>query len=166
MAVAAGAAVANLYNSIVDAPAWGHDIPASIATAKQYYAATNPGTFYRIFSPINQLLALLSVLLFWKRGGTMRVALLTALLLYFAAEGMTFLYFYPRNDIMFGAVGADVETLQATWKQWSTMNWVRTLLIVAGVVCSAIGLHSSYEKPVTIAVREPRRAGAAETAMA
>ena len=144
MAIAAGLAMVNTYTSVVDAPSWGLQIPGSLEIARKYYQSTNPGDFFRIFSPINQALGLLSVVLFWKRGGRVRGFLLAAFVLYVIGEGMTFLYFYPRNDIMFTSSLADTERLRTTWEQWCRMNWARTLVIAAGFVCSATALHYSY----------------------
>jgi hypothetical protein len=144
MAIAAGLAMVNTYTSVVDAPSWGSQIPGSLETARKYYQSTNPGDFFRIFSPINQALGLLCVVLFWKRGGRVRGFLLAAFVLYVIGEGMTFLYFYPRNDIMFTSSLADTEGLRTTWEQWCRMNWVRTGVIAAGFVCSATALHYSY----------------------
>lgn len=144
MAIAAGLAMTNTYTSVVDAPSWGSQLPASLETARKYYQSSNPGDFFRIFSPINQMLGLLCVGLFWKRGGRVRGFLVAAFLLYVIGEGMTFLYFYPRNDIMFTAPITSTEALETAWEQWCRMNWIRTLVIAAGFVCSATALHYSY----------------------
>ena len=148
MAIASGLLLSNIYTSIVDAPAWSHALPASIDTAKQYYSASNPGNFFRIFSPLNQALGLLCVLLFWRRSPQIRLLLGAAFLLYATAEGMTFLYFYPRNAILFGAQTVDVVTLETTLAQWRSTNWVRSLVILIGVVCSMLALHKTYMVPV------------------
>ena len=144
MGIAAGLALANTYTSIVDVPAWGNDIPTSLEITRQYYQYSNPGDFFRIFSPANQLLGLLSVILFWKHSRQMRQFLIAAFVLYVIGEGMTFMYFYPRNDIMFRSDIADVEKLKTTWQQWRGMNWIRTLVIASGFICSALALHFSY----------------------
>lgn len=49
MGIAAGLVLTNMYTSIVDVPAWGHEIPASLDTARQYYQVSNPGDFFRFF---------------------------------------------------------------------------------------------------------------------
>jgi hypothetical protein len=72
MGIAAGLVLANIYTSLVDVPAWGSNIPASLETTRQYYKVSNPGNFFRIFSPLNQGLGLLCVLLFWKQGKAVR----------------------------------------------------------------------------------------------
>jgi hypothetical protein len=164
MAIAAGLAVANTYNSIVDVPAWGNHIPDSLAIARQYYSASNPGDFFRIFSPINQALGLLCVLLFWKGEKGMRRFLIAAFVLYVIGEGMTFKFFYPRNDIMFKGSLSDADTLKATWEQWKNMNWVRTLVIAAGFVCSSLALHYSYVATISVKFRRDKRADQAAVA--
>lgn len=144
MAMAAGLTMANMYNSVVDVPAWGSNIPATLEITRKYYQYSNPGDFFRIFSPLNQLLGFLCIVLFWKRRKQVRWFFIAAFLLYVIGEGMTFLYFYPRNDIMFTSPLSDAEKLRITWEQWRGMNWVRTLVIAAGFVCSATALHYTY----------------------
>jgi hypothetical protein len=52
---------------------------------------------------------------------------------------MTFGYFYPRNDVMFNAVPmADDATLRGAWSGWSTMNWVRSGVVLANVILDHI----------------------------
>jgi hypothetical protein len=82
-----------------------------------------------------------------------------AFLLYIIGEAMTFEYFYPRNDIMFKSDLADVEHLKNTWQEWRSMNWVRSLVIAAGVVCSALALHRSYA--IVGSISKTRRTSAA-----
>ena len=124
MAIAAGIALTNIYTSLVDVPSWGSNIPNSIETARQYFKTSDPGNFFRIFSPLNQLLGLLCVILFWKRSKQVRWFLVAAFLLYVTGEGMTFQYFYPRNDVMFFSTTTDTELLRSTWMEWRNMNWV------------------------------------------
>ena len=123
MAMASGLMLANVYTSLVDARSWGSHFPDSILIARQYYHTVTPGTFFRIFSPLNQALGLLCLLLFWKPGGKIRWLLGVAFLFYFTAEGLTFKYFYPRNDILFTSDVTDTEKIRAAWQQWSGMNW-------------------------------------------
>ena len=148
MAIASGLVLTNMYTSIVDVPAWGRSIPSSLEVAREYYSTSNPGDFFRIFSPINQLLGLLSIILFWKQGKQIRKFLIAAFVLYVIGEGMTFMYFYPRNEILF-ASNADVQQLQTTWNEWRQMNWARTLVIASGFICSSLALHYYYLKAKT-----------------
>jgi uncharacterized membrane protein len=144
LVIASGIMITNIYTSVVDAPAWGSNIPASINAAREYYKVSNPGNFFRIFSPLNQGLGLLCVVLFWKSGKATRNFLIGAFLLYVLAEGLTFMYFYPRNAILFNSATADQQLLEQVWQQWSATNWFRTLVVAAGVVCSALALHRTY----------------------
>ena len=66
---ASGVLFVNIYNSIVDTTAWGANIPQSIEITRDYYQSVNPGTFFRVFSAINQILALFSLVLFWGEQG-------------------------------------------------------------------------------------------------
>src|SRR5690242_10135280 len=92
IAIAAGLTFVNIYNYLVDVQSWGADIPASIVTSRSYFKVYNPGMFFRVFSPLNQVVALVCLLLFWKSSPSLRVTLAAALLLYLVANVITFIY--------------------------------------------------------------------------
>ena len=92
---------ANVYNSAVDTPNWGAQIPASIENARRYFSVRNPGTFFRVASPLAQVLSLLVLVVVWRLGGPTRGLAALALGLGVLADLFTFAYFYPRNDVMF-----------------------------------------------------------------
>jgi hypothetical protein len=143
--IASGLLITNIYNSLVDAKSWGADIPQSINTARQYFKSVNPGSFFRIFSPVNQVLGLLALILFWKSSPAIRMNLGIALVMYILADVLTFSYFYPRNDIMFKTAQlTDTDTLRKAWTEWCSMNWVRSLIALVGLVFSFLSLHKIY----------------------
>jgi len=145
IAVASGLLFVNLYTSLVDAKSWGSDIPNSIATTREYFKTVTPANYFRIFSPLNQVLALLVVILFWRSSPSVRLCLGGALAMYLLGDVLTFAYFYPRNDIMFRTAQlVDTTLLRDAWSSWSTMNWVRTSIVLAGVILSSLSLHKIY----------------------
>jgi hypothetical protein len=145
IAVASGLLLTNIYTSIIDAKSWGADIPQSIDTARKYFKVTNPGNFFRIFSPVNQFLGLLVLILFWRVSPSVRMNLGIAFAFYLIAEAMTFGYFYPRNDILFRTAQlSEVDTLTKVWSQWNSMNWVRSLALLIGLTFSFLSLHKIY----------------------
>ncbi|HYU97761.1 MAG TPA: hypothetical protein VE977_02990, partial [Pyrinomonadaceae bacterium] len=75
ISIASGLMFANVYTSLVDAKSWGSDIPASIAAAREYFKTVSPANFFRIFSPLNQMLALAVLVLFWKSSSPIRLCL-------------------------------------------------------------------------------------------
>ena len=143
--LASGLFFTNTYNSLIDARSWGSAIPHSIAVTREYYSHVNPGNFFRIFSPLNQVLAIVVLILFWKSSPAVRWYLGTAFILYVLADVFTFAYFYPRNDIMFktGSL-TDMETLRKAWTGWNAMNWVRSFMLLAGIFLSSLSLHKIY----------------------
>ncbi|MGC3944354.1 MAG: hypothetical protein QM762_07530 [Chryseolinea sp.] len=141
-ATAAGLLFVNLYNSIVDAPNWGADIPHSIEAARTYFTVANPGSFFRVFSPFNQVLALVAVIISWKNN---RYIALSALAFAVLGDILTFGYFYPRNEIMFLAP-IDNNAITNAWQEWSRMNWVRSLICLANSVAAFTLLISTSKK--------------------
>ena len=145
ISIASGILFVNLYTSLVDAKSWGSNIPNSIATAREYFKTVNPGNFFRIFSPVNQLLGLLVLILFWKSSPSIRLCLGTAFVLYILGDALTFVYFYPRNDIMFkSAQLTDTDLLKRTVYEWNMVNWIRSLIILIGLFFSFLSLHKIY----------------------
>jgi len=143
--IASGLLFVNLYTSLIDAKSWGASIPDSIAAAREYFKIVNPGNFFRILSPANQVLGLLALVLFWNSSSSIRLYLGIAFALYLLAEGLTFGYFYPRNAIMFKTAQlTDINLLRKTWSEWNTMNWLRSLILLTGLFFSFLSLHKFY----------------------
>jgi hypothetical protein len=144
-ALASGLLFTNIYTSLVDAKSWGADIPKSIETAREYFKTVNPGNFFRMISPPNQVVALVVLILFWKVSATVRIYLGMALILYVCVDVFTFAYFYPRNKIMFETTPIpDIQSLKNAWTDWNTMNWLRSLILFAGLVFSFLALRKTY----------------------
>ena len=132
-AFAAGLLFVNVYTSVVDAPNWGRDIPESIIAARQYFRVANPGTFFRILSPANQVLTLLALIVCWRFGRTGLVLCAASLAAAVLVDVMTFAFFYPRNEVMFNRPMDDIEAIRTAWQQWTTVNWLRSGLCAVNV---------------------------------
>lgn len=138
---ASGLLFVNVYTSVVDARNWGHDIPNSLIAARQYFSVANPGSFFRIASPISQIIALLALIICWGSGKRVRIYCAVALILAVSGDLFTYAYFFPRNDIMFVApLTSDTEALRAAWSGWSTMNWPRSAILVVQVKANYLAL--------------------------
>jgi hypothetical protein len=138
--VAAGLLFANIYTSMVDAPNWGRDVPASIVAAREYFSVKNPGNFFRIFSPMNQVLALLALVVsWWAPRGTFSICV-AAFILAVSVDIFTFAYFYPRNEIMFVAPIENVDAIRSALSGWRNMNWIRSGMIAVIVVLDFLAL--------------------------
>ena len=144
ISLASGLLLINVYNSLVDAKSWGNDIPNSITAAREYYKNVNPGNFYRIFSPMNQVLALLVFILFWKSSPATRFNLGIVLVVYVMADALTFAYFYPRNEIMFKTAITNIDVVKKAWSEWTAMNWVRSFILLTGIFFSFLSLHKIW----------------------
>jgi len=145
ISIASGILFVNLYTSLIDAKSWGSDMPNSIAAAREYFKAVTPGDYFRIFSPLNQVVGLLALIVFWKSSPSIRLCLGIAFAFYVLGDVLTFAYFYPRNDIMFkDAQLTDVDVLRKVWSEWTFMNWVRSFMILVGLSLSWLSLHKIY----------------------
>lgn len=144
VAVASGVLFANIYTSMVIAVATDSDIPNSVIAGGEFFKVVNPGDFFKIFSPASQVLTLLSLVLFWKKSKKIRLFLGLALLCFISGDIMAFTYFHPRTDLMFSNPMPDVEILKRLSSEWSAMNWVRSLILLTGLVFSFLAVDKIY----------------------
>ncbi|HYO79440.1 MAG TPA: DUF1772 domain-containing protein [Thermoanaerobaculia bacterium] len=139
----------NTYNSAVDAKSWGTAIPESIETARNYFHAVNPGTFMRVASPLNQLFALAALIISWRSGKRARLYFGLAFLAAVLAEVLTYIYFFPRNEILFSGAEGNAAVLTTVWSEWSRMNWIRNLILATGLACSMAAVDALYRSQLT-----------------
>ncbi len=130
-----------IYNSIVNAANWESNIPLSITAARDFFVVANPGTFFKLIDPTNMLLIVLALILFWKKYSSIRLFLGIALLCYVSSMILTFTYFYPRNEVMFLSKQLpDIETLKKAASEWGIMNWIRSFILLIGLICIFLAL--------------------------
>ena len=140
-----GLTMVSIYNTVVDAKSWSSDIPASIQTARDYFQHVDPRRFYEVVGPVNLILIVLTLILFWKDSGSLRFYFVVSFACYAAIVVLTLAYFIPRDLILFTwSISDHFEELRAASTQWSAMNWIRTLLGLVGVLFSFKGLDTYY----------------------
>src|SRR4029079_13790241 len=98
-----------------------------------------------VVGPVNLVLILLTLILFWKDSVSLRYYLATSLASYAAILILTLAYFIPRDLILFTwSITDHLEQIRRASAQWSAMNWLRSLLGLAGVLSSFTGLDTYY----------------------
>jgi uncharacterized membrane protein len=142
---------AGAYESVVMAPNYAAQIPASVEHARNFFVATNPGAFFRTIAPTTQVLLLLSVVLNWRVPGARRF-IIGALLLAVLTDVITFSFHYPRNAILFDRPldqSTTPQLLEAA-QQWALGNYVRVGLLATAMLSALRGLMRSAEKVASI----------------
>jgi hypothetical protein len=140
-----GLTMVSIYNTVVDAKSWGSDIPASIQAARDYFQHVDPRRFYEIAGPVNLILIVLTLILFWMESVSLRFYFAASLASYAAILIVTLAYFVPHNLIIFTwPISDHLEQIRTASAQWSAMNWIRSLLGLAGVLFSFKGLDTYY----------------------
>ena len=135
----------SIYNTVVDAKSWNSDIPASIQTARDYFQHVDPRRFFGVVGPVNLILIVLTPILFWKDSVAERFYFVASFLCYAGILTLTLAYFVPRNLILFTwSISDHLEQIRTASAQWSAMNWLRSLLGLAGVLFSFKGLDTYY----------------------
>ncbi len=140
-----GLTMVSIYNTVVDAKSWSSDIPASIQTARDYFQHVDPRRFYEVAGPVNLILIVLTLIVFWKDSVSLRFYFAASFASYAAILALTLVYFVPRNFILFTwPIPDHLEQIRTASAQWSAMNWLRSLLGLSGVLFSFKGLDTYY----------------------
>jgi hypothetical protein len=141
-----GTTLVSIYNTVVDAQSWASAIPASIQTARDYFQHVDPRRFYAVVGPINEILILLTIILFWKNGVSPRVYFAVSLLMDTGIVALTLAYFIPRDLILFTwSIPDHLDQIRTAATERTQANWLRTLLGLIGVLFSFKGLDTYYE---------------------
>lgn len=120
---------ATIYESVVMAPNYERAIPASIDLARQFLKRTTPAHYFRVITPLTQLLLLASLVASWQIAAA-RWRLLTALGLLVLIDVITYTFHYPRLAIMFKApMPEDPGRLGRAAREWAVGNVVRAVLL-------------------------------------
>src|SRR5438477_13114697 len=98
---ASGLTMVSIYNSVVDAQSWGSDIPASIQTARDYFAHVDPRRFFEVAGRVILVLIILTLFLFWKISVSLRFYFAASFASYAAFLFLTLVSFFLRILILF-----------------------------------------------------------------
>ena len=155
---ASGLTMVSIYNTIIDAQSWGSDIPTSIQTARDYFQHVDPRRFFAVAGPVNLILIVLTLILFWKDSVSLRFYFGSSFVLYAAIVILTLAYFVPRDLILFTwSIPDRVDQIKMAAAQWIHMNWLRSLLGLTGVLFSFKGLDAYYKVQKDNAKRSGRK---------
>ncbi|MBO9617720.1 MAG: DUF1772 domain-containing protein [Niabella sp.] len=141
---ASGLMMVTVYYTLIDARIWSADIPRSVETARIYYSHLDPRTFFSLVAPINQLLVLSLIILFWK-DRRLRLYFSLSFVLYACIFLLTLYYFIPRDVLIFSLTSkATAAEMRSALLQWQVVNPVRSLLGLTGIFFTCRGIHHYY----------------------
>jgi hypothetical protein len=143
---------AGLMDVLIFFPNWFHNMPDSLAAAKQFSSYRNPGMF---FIPMT-LLVILSGAAFaaaaW-RSGSARVWVLIDIVLFAAIGVLTGAFIYPRIYAVMGDAPLTLEAMQQIAAEMTILIQVRIVIVAIAAALAAFALWrfvGSVPKPVEI----------------
>ena len=126
-----------IFSVMVEYPNWFANVPASLDATRNFYKVLHPGYFFQTMAPLFLLAGLGFLIAGWRTSA--RNLVLISVLVMVAAELLTFLYIYPRLNILFANESATqaVEVLKQAAREFTTADQIRTGL---GVVASGLSI--------------------------
>jgi hypothetical protein len=118
-----------IFATMVEYPNWFANVPSSLAATRNFYQVLHPGHFFQTFAPLFLLVTIAFLVVGW-RSTTVRNVVLISFVLMLAAELLTFLYIYPRLNILFApeTAGHTVDVLRQTANEFTLADRIRTIL--------------------------------------
>jgi hypothetical protein len=127
---------ATVYESVVMAPNYRCDVPASIDAARRFLKRATPARFFRPLTAVTQILLLAGAAAAW-RVETARWLLLAALGVLALLDAITFTFHYPRLAVMFkGPMPEDAARLARAAREWAIGNVARAVLLAAAFLAA------------------------------
>lgn len=132
---------ASAYESVVMAPNYSARVPESLEHARSFFAVVTPASYFRVLSPVTQILLVLSTALAWREPKA-RWWFVGALVALAAADVITFTYHYPRNEMMFQKPLSETppQALADAAREWGPANHLRIALMAVAVAAALLGL--------------------------
>lgn len=140
IAISSGLLFVNLYNSIVDEPNWGHQIPQSIDVARSYFTFKNPAEFFKFTGPLLHIVGINCVIRFWKTDKRVRWYNIIALCAILFSDLLTMVFIFPLNEVLFGDM-QDITIIQQAFHQWDLFNWFRSFALAVIPVMYSLSLN-------------------------
>jgi len=131
---------------IVEYPNWFANIPSSLEATRNFYKAFHPGYFFQTVAPLSFLTGVAFVIAGWKIASARNFVLLS-LAAIFVAELLTFIYIYPRLNILFygpDVASQSIETLRLAAQQFTTADRIRTGLALVANACAVGALFQFF----------------------
>jgi len=118
-----------IFSVLVEYPNWFANVPESLEATRNFYKVFHPGYFFQIFGPLSVLSGIGFVIAGWRIAGA-RKLVAVSVALFVAIELLTFVYIYPRLNILFlSDLGTQsVEALRLTARQFTVADNIRTVL--------------------------------------
>lgn len=130
----------NFYNSIVDAPNWGYDLPRSLEVARNYFAYKSPAELFKYSGPLIHVIGINCVIRFWTADRKVLWYNVMALAAILFTDLLTFIFFLPLNEVLFG-ITQDTALIRHTLLQWELLNWFRTIVLAVIPIMYSLSLN-------------------------
>jgi uncharacterized membrane protein YidH (DUF202 family) len=136
----------NVLDTFVNFGNWFHNIPDSVAAARQLNSFRGPGTFYMPMMPLVILSGIGFAAAAW-RDEPARIWVLVGTVLFVATVVLNLGFLAPRITTLIGegSVLHPVETIQSAAQELQVLLQVRLVLILIGTAFSVFGLWRFYE---------------------
>lgn len=134
-----------IYEMVVVLPLWSSSLPQSVIewNARPGYV-TNPTAFHAPLAVTTVLSSLIALALGWR--SKRRMWLVISAFCAVVVLGVTIVYFFPKNDVIFKnqIAGLSGDQISEIARSWITANWGRVVLMALGFFAALQAYGRAY----------------------
>lgn len=137
-----------IFSVMVEYPNWFANVPLSLEATRNFYKVLHPGYFFQIMGPLMLLTGFGFVIAGWRMSSARNLVLMSVGIM-IAIELLTFLYIYPRLDVLFGpgAPSQSIDALRQAASEFTFADRIRTGMDVLASVFSVAALCKFFGAP-------------------
>ena len=132
-----------IFAVMVEYPNWFANVPVSLETTRNFYKVLHPGYFFQMMGPLMLLTGIGFLIAGWRISSARNLVLISVGIM-IAIELLTFLYIYPRLDVLFGpgAGSQSIEVLRQAASDFTFADRIRTGM---DVLASSISIAALFK---------------------
>jgi glucan phosphoethanolaminetransferase (alkaline phosphatase superfamily) len=136
----------HLFDLIVNVPNWQSGEIETISNYRDFYWKTTPKAYFLPLMIGTFLVSLIAYLSVRGENKTIKVYILTCILISLIVFLFTIILFVPINEYIFSTSDYEPDKLEGLVNKWVKFDYLRLLLVGVGLASSILGLNAYYNK--------------------
>ena len=113
-------------------PNWDYNLPESMVIRNQFYAVTDPGTFFQFFGPIINFVFLGMIILIWKNTKVRNLFLIQFVTFLMIGIGTGVLIYPILDELAINTI--PLEQIQTLLQKFKLLGSIRSFIAIISVV--------------------------------
>ena len=127
-----------IFTMMTQYPNWDYNLPDSMVIRNQFYAKTNPGTFFQFFGPIINFVFLVMIILIWKMKKVRNLFLIQFFTFLVIGVGTGLLIYPILDELAIDTI--PLEKIQNLLQKFKLLDTIRAFIAIISVILLTFSL--------------------------